>query len=161
VNELLGVKVSNNVETLEVKPHVVYRVYTTKWLDEIKNYNTKDTNGYAGIQGKNMTSFAARSNIGILNYRVHVKGKNWLPWVRDYNLKDSDHGYAGIKGKEIDAVQMTLEGTNDYAVRYRVSPKNSKTWYGWYTNLEGSDNDGYAGVMGQPIDCVQIEIVKK
>jgi hypothetical protein len=78
-----------------------------------------------------------------------------------YNTKDSIAGYAGIKGKEIDAVQMILDGTDEYAVRYRVSPKNSKTWYGWYTNLEGSAKDGYAGVFGQSIDCIQIEIVKK
>jgi hypothetical protein len=144
-----------------VNPEATYRAYAKKWYGEIKNYNTKDGNGYAGIQGKSMTALVAKSNVGTLKYRVHIKGKNWLSWISEYNIKDAINGYAGVKGKEIDAVQMVLEGTDEYAVRYRVSPKNSKTWYGWYTNLKGSGNDDYAGVFGKPIDCIQIEIVKK
>jgi hypothetical protein len=164
VNELLGEKESVGPVEEEVKvvePQAIYRAYAGKWWGEVKNYNTKDVNGYAGVQGKSMTSLVAKSNVGTLKYRVHVKNKGWLSWISDYNIKNSATGYAGIKGKEIDAVQMTLEGTKEYAVRYRVSPKNSKNWYGWYTNLEGDAKDGYAGVFGQPIDCIQIEIVKK
>ncbi len=156
VNKLLKVK-----EPQKITPQVTYRAYAGKWWSEIKDYNTKDANGYAGVQGKSLTSLAARSNVGTLKYRVHLKGKNWLFWISDYNIKDAIAGYAGIKGKEIDAVQMVLEDTDEYAIRYRVSPKNSKSWYGWYTNLEGNDKDGYAGVFGQAIDCIQMEIVKK
>jgi hypothetical protein len=145
-------------------PKALYKVYTGKWLSEIENYNTVNSMGYAGIQGKSMTSLAVRSNVGTLKYRVHIidgKKSRWLGWVNQYNIKDSTYGYAGIKGKEIDAVQMKLEGTNDYSVKYRVSPKNSKTWYGWCTNTTNNAGDGYAGVMGQPIDCIQVSIVKK
>jgi hypothetical protein len=152
VNELLGVK---------VVPHVTYRAYAGKWFSEVKDYNNKDANGYAGAQGKGMSAFAAKTNVGKLKYRVHINGKNWLPWVSGYDVKDSNAGYAGIKGKEIDAIQMTLEGTDEYVIKYRVSPKNSKTWYDWCTNLSNSSKDGYAGVFGNAIDCVQMEIVKK
>lgn len=146
---------------LEIKPQVTYRVYANKWYDEVKGYNNVDANGYAGVQGKSMTALAAESNVGTLKYRVHIKGKNWLPWVSAYDIKDSNNGYAGIKGKEIDAVQMTLEDTDDYVVRYRVSPKESKTWYSWCTNTKDASGDGYAGVFGRAIDCIQMEIVKK
>lgn len=159
VNKLLGVEtVAVNTH---VAPKVTYRAYAGKWWSEIVNYNTKDANGYAGVQGKSMTSLVAKSNVGTLRYRVHLKGKGWLGWISQYNIKDAINGYAGVKGKEIDAVQMTLDGTNEYAVRYRVSPKSSKNWYSWYTNLGGGAGDGYAGSFGQAIDCIQMEIVKK
>ena len=155
VNALLGVK--------EPAPQATYRAYAGKWYSEIKNYNNKDANGYAGVQGKSLTALVAKSNVGTLKYRVHRKGKGWLSWISAYNINDAKNGYAGVKGKDIDAVQMVLEGTDKYAVRYRVSPKSSKTWYNWYTNLkcEGSSKTDYAGKFGEAIDCIQIEIVKK
>lgn len=160
VNKLLGVTEPVK-EAVKVIPQATYRAYAGKWWSEIRNYNTKDANGYAGVQGKSMTSLVAKSNVGTLKYRVHLKGKGWLSWISQYNINDAINGYAGIKGREIDAVQMTLEGTDEYAVRYRVSPKNSKNWYSWYTNLGGGAGDGYAGAFGQAIDCIQMEIVKK
>lgn len=40
-------------------------------------------------------------------YRVHIKGGNWLGWVSKVD-KTSD-GYAGIYGKEIDAIQIKVD----------------------------------------------------
>jgi hypothetical protein len=157
VNELLGVK----KPVVKVEPHVYYRAYAGKWYGEVKDYNTKDANGYAGLQGKSLTSLAVKSSVGTVKYRVHIKGGKWLPWVTGYNVNDSKNGYAGVKGKEIDAVQMTLEGTKDYAIKYRVSPKSNKNWYGWCTNTADKTGDGYAGVFGNAIDCIQAQIVKK
>lgn len=141
--------------------HVYYRAYAGKWYGEIKDYNNTNSDGYAGVQGKGMSGLVAKSTVGTLKYRVHTKGGKWLGWISAYDINNSATGFAGIKGKEIDAVQMTLEGTNEYAVKYRVSPKNSKNWYGWCTNLENNAKDGYAGVFGQSIDCIQVQIVKK
>lgn len=144
--------------------HVYYRAYAGKWYAEIEDYNNTNTIGYAGVQAKYMTALAAKSTVGKLKYRVHIidgKKSRWLSWISAYDVNNAKTGYAGIKGKKIDAVQMTLEGTNEYAVKYRVSPKNSKNWHGWCTNLENNAKDGYAGVMGQPIDCIQVQIVKK
>ena len=160
VNVLIGAIKPN----VAVTPHVKYRAYAGKWYSEITDYNTKDGNGYAGVQSKAMTALTAKSTVGTLKYRVHVidgKKSRWLPWVTGCNINDNNNGYAGIKGKSIDAVQMTLEGTKDYMVKYRVSPVNAKTWYGWCTNATNSAGDGYAGVFGQPIDCIQMEIIKK
>ncbi len=144
--------------------HAYYRAYAGKWWSEIQDYNNTNSNGYAGVQGKSMTALIAKSSVGTLKYRVHIidgKRSRWLGWISGYDVNNASTGYAGIKGKEIDAVQMVLEGTDDYVVKYRVSPKNSKNWYGWCTNLENNAGDGYAGVMGQPIDCIQIYIAKK
>ena len=145
-------------------PHIYYRSYNNKWHSEVVDYNNINSNGYAGVQGKSLTALIAKSTVGNLRYRAHLVGhpsNQWLGWVSGYNINDYKNGYAGIKGKEIDAVQMLLEGTNDYVVKYRVSPKKSKTWYGWCNNLNNESKDGYAGIMGVPIDCIQIYIDKK
>jgi hypothetical protein len=136
--------------------HAKYKVYTNKWWGEVTDYNEKDSNGYAGVQGKNLTALMAKSTKGTLKYRVHLlDSKRWLPWVENYE------DYAGNKGKKIDAVQMKLEGVDGYDVKYRVSPAASKGWYGWCTGLTDATGDGYAGVFGKAIDCIQIDIVKK
>lgn len=162
VNQILAQYAESNKEDLIEKiPDVYYRACTNKWWSEVKNYNTKNSEGYAGVQGKSMTALAVKASIGTIKYRVHLKGGKWLPWITSYDVENAVTGYAGIKGKEIDAVQMILEGTDKYAIKYRVSSKGSKSWYSWYTNLDGGSNDGYAGKMGQAIDCIQMEIVKK
>ena len=133
------------------KISVSYRTYTGKWLPWVKDYNEKDSNGYAGINGKSMTALLVNPERGALQYRVHLlKEKRWLPWVT--NTED----FAGNIGQEIDALQMELINVEGYQVKYRVSPKNSKKWYCWCKGLTDSTGDGYAGVFGVPIDCVQI-----
>jgi hypothetical protein len=133
---------------------VVYKAYTTKWLPEVKNCNDVNARGYAGIQGKKMTAFMAKPSEGWLEYRVHLLGGGWLPFVRNYE------DFAGIRGKAIDAVQMRLVGIDGYQVQYRVSPTANKGWYGWCTGFSDKTGDGYAGVFGKPIDCIQCKIVK-
>ena len=136
--------------------HAKYKVYTNKWWGEVTDYNEKDSNGYAGVQCKNMTALMVKSTKGTVKYRVHLlKSQRWLPWVENYN------DYAGNKGQAIDAVQMKLEGLNGYDVKYRVSPASSKGWYGWCTGITDKTGDGYAGVFGNAIDCIQVDIVKK
>lgn len=135
--------------------HVTYKAYTTKWWPEVVDCNDTDTEGYAGVQGRNMTALMAKPSQGTLRYRVHRLGGTWLPWVENYE------DYAGIRGKAIDAVQMQLVGVDGYEVQYRVSPATSKGWYGWCTGLKDGTGDGYAGVFGKPIDCIQAKIVKK
>lgn len=134
------------------KIHVTYKAYTDKWLPEVVDCNDKDTNGYAGIQGKAMTALMAKPSKGTLKYRVHLVDRGWLPWVENYE------DFAGIRGKAIDAVQMQLLDAPGYEVKYRVSPGKNNGWYGWCTGLKDSTGDGYAGVIGNPVDCIQIKI---
>lgn len=148
VNKLLGVKPDDTI-------HVTYKAYTSKWWPEVVDCNDINADGYAGVQGSNMTAFMAKPDKGTLRYRVHLVGKGWLPWVENYA------DYAGIRGKNIDAVQMQLLNVTGYEVQYRVSPSANKGWYGWCTGLTDASGDGYAGVFGNPIDCIQVKIVKK
>ena len=37
-------------------------------------------------------------------YRVHLKNGPWLSWVS--KVDETNNGYAGIYGKEIDAIQI-------------------------------------------------------
>ena len=41
-----------------------------------------------------------------IHYRVHIKGGSWLSYVTGYSTSDSNNGYAGVLGKEIDAIQV-------------------------------------------------------
>lgn len=154
VNKLLGVE--------ENDLHVTYKAYAGKWWSEIVDCNDDNSYGYAGVQGKNMTSLMAKADKGTLRYRVHLQKENrWLGWVTGYDAKDKRNGYAGNIGQAIDAVQMELTGADGYEIQYRVSPASSKGWYGWCTGLTNAAGDGYAGVFGKPIDCIQMKVVKK
>lgn len=39
-----------------------------------------------------------------VEYRAHIKGGEWLPWVS--KADDTNDGYAGLYGKEIDGIQV-------------------------------------------------------
>lgn len=128
-----------------------YAVRTTrgKILPEVHN-----ANDYAGIRGVPITDIAIKVNKGFVNYRVHVKGGDWLPYVNGYNWNDSRNGYAG-NGKPIDLVQI-IYSDNTSLPSYRVSPLNSD-YYSWQKgNSVGSGQDGYAGASGKAIDRIQI-----
>ena len=92
------------------KGNIYYKVHTLKnkkWLPEVKNRED-----FAGNKGQVIDAFCAKINVKgkTLCYRVHLKkDKKWLDWVTGYNTNDSKNGYAGIIGKEIDAVQMYIK----------------------------------------------------
>ena len=146
---------------VDSKPDVLYRVYANRWFGEIKNYNTTNSNGYAGVENSPIKGLAMKSTKGKLKYRVHIKGGSWLGWISDYNINNWRTGCAGIKTKEIDAIQISLENIDGYQVRYRVSTTRSKSYLGWIEGYNLKDGNGYAGIYGQSIDKVQIEIIKK
>ena len=150
-------KSTSTSSTSSATPSITYCVYNySKWLPSVKNYNNSNDDGYAGIQKQVITGFAAKSSKGTLKYRVHIKGGSWLDWVSKYDINNWDDGCAGIKGKQIDAIQMKLEGVSGYEVKYRVSGISSSSYYPW---VKGTED--YAGVFGDAIDCIQAEIVKK
>lgn len=84
---------------------ITYQVHykNGKWLGEIKNRED-----YAGIYNKPIDAIRMKTNTGkTIHYRVHLRRQNkWLPYVTGYNTSDSDNGYAGILGQEIDAIQI-------------------------------------------------------
>lgn len=134
--------------------HVDYRVHTgKKWLSWVTDCNDTDSDGYAGITGQKMAALQVQPDKGKLVYRVHTVGGSWLSWV------NSDSCWAGNRKREIDAVQMQLEGVPGKQVQYRVSVGGR--WLPWCTGLLDASGDGYAGNLGQAIDRIQVKIVDK
>ena len=75
------------------------------WLPAVTNRSD-----YAGIYNRPIDGLMMTTNTGkTIHYQVHLRrtGK-WLPWVTGYNTGDSNNGYAGIFGQEIDAVRVFL-----------------------------------------------------
>ncbi|MBO5321498.1 MAG: N-acetylmuramoyl-L-alanine amidase [Clostridia bacterium] len=87
--------------------NIIYAVHYKggKWLPEVRNRSD-----YAGIYGKSIDGLMMKTDTEkTLKYRIHLKkAKKWLPWVTGYNKKDSENGYAGILGQEIDAIQIKV-----------------------------------------------------
>lgn len=84
--------------------NVYYKVHYKggKWLPEVKNRSD-----FAGLYNKPIDAFMIKSDSKQLSYRVHLRRTNkWLPWVTGYNENDSNNGYAGIIGQEIDSIQI-------------------------------------------------------
>lgn len=139
-------------------PEVIYRVYADgRWLPAVAGYNEVDGNGYAGIFGREISGIQVRLSDGkTVTVRSHIYGRardNWLPAVTRWD--DTEDGYSGIKGKEIDCIAMKAEGCK---LRYRVHIKGGK-WLPWVSECDIYDyNYGLAGVYGKPIDAVQIMV---
>ena len=147
----------NNNEKIDI----VYQVYTNKWLPEVTNYNIKNSDGYAGIIGQPIRGVAIKSLKGNVKYRVHIKNGGWLSWINQYNINDLSKVYTGLKTKNIDAIQIDLEGLDDYIVKYRVCTTNSTNYLDWVTGYNNIDSNGYAGIFGKTIERLQISIEKK
>lgn len=87
------------------KGNIFYKVHYKggKWLPEVKNRTD-----YAGLFNRPIDGLMMKTDTGVkIYYRVHLRrsGK-WLPWVTGYSEKDSNNGYAGIIGQEIDGIQI-------------------------------------------------------
>ena len=131
-------------------PSITYAVYNGRWLPAVTNLDD-----YAGVNGSGMQGLVAKSSVGTLEYRVHIKGGDWLPWVSKYDTSDWTNGIAGYRNAVIDGVQMRLKGASGYQVRYRVSVFGTTGYYDWVLG----DSD-YAGLYGNTIDCIQAYVMK-
>lgn len=137
------------------KPTLTYRVFADhKWYSEVK--------GLSNIAGRNkqaISAIALKVSRGKIRYRVHLLNGDWLPWVDGYDIKDDINGYAGIKGKVIDGLQVEFEGVGDYKATYRVRMQGEKRFLGWqYNGEKDTKQDGYAGIIGGKIDGLQITL---
>ena len=154
-------KTSTNTPTTSTKIDVVYQVHAKNksWLSEITNYNTTNSNGYAGWLGYAVTGFRAKTKgAGHLEYRAHsLEGNKWYGWRRDYDKDSAGDTFAGTCKTAIDGVQFRIVDASGKHVRYRVHTIG-KGWLSWITDY-GSGSNGYAGWYGYAIDAIQIEIV--
>ncbi|MGN0499671.1 MAG: glycoside hydrolase family 25 protein [Ruminococcus sp.] len=137
------------------KPTLTYRVYADgQWYDEVKGLSN-----IAGRAKQAISGVAVKVSEGNLRYRVHLLNGDWLPWVTGYDIKDDINGYAGIKGKVIDGLQVEFDGVGDYKATYRVRKQGKDKFLPYQHNTEiDSEQDGYAGVIGTKIDGLQITL---
>lgn len=137
------------------KPTLTYRVYADgQWYDEVKGLSN-----VAGRKKQAISGVAVKVSEGKLCYRVHLLNGDWLPWVTGYDINDDNNGYAGIKGKVIDGLQVEFDGVGDYKATYRVRKQGKSNFLYWQYNTEkDSEQDGYAGLIGTKIDGVQITL---
>ena len=86
------------------KGKITYRVHQKggTWLPEVVNLED-----YAGNLGKPIDGLQMKTTEGTIYYRVHIKNGNWLSWVAKWD--NTPEGYAGIYGKEIDAIQIYIK----------------------------------------------------
>jgi hypothetical protein len=133
-----------NNENISNEVNVYYRVKTQKhgWLKEVKNLED-----YAGWENSPITGLAIRVNKGSIKYRVHIKGRGWLPYVTGYDINDFNNGFAGDGVNAIDCVEC-----------YYYTPNNIRPYqYAYYKVndypyqkdlVKGNGFDGFAGVSG-------------
>ena len=118
---------------------------------------------FAGLPGRTITGIAIKVNKGTVKYRVHVKGKGWLPYVTGCNWSDANNGYAGYPGAVIDAVEVYYDTPADIVAKYgyqkaqyRVAPIGGG-YYPWqFDNETGNGQDGHAGCFGIAFDKFQL-----
>ena len=136
------------------KPTLTYRVFADhKWYSEVKGLSN-----IAGRKKQAISAVALKVSRGKIRYRVHLLNGDWLPWVTGYNINDNRNGFAGIKEKVIDAVQVEFSGVSDFKATYRVRKQGAGFW-DWQHNTEkDSSQDGYAGLFGNKIDGLQITL---
>lgn len=134
-----------------------------QWLPWVTNYNNVSSDGYAGIPRKAVTGLKAytvgsQSAVGNLQYRVHLRGGQWLSWVTDASGK-APNDYAGIYGHVIDGIQVRLINKPGYHAEVRVQLTDRTGWLDWSSQYSTGANS-YAGIYGVGIDRIQIRIVK-
>ena len=153
-NNIIGNQPQPTPKPIDTKVNVYYRVKTQKhgWLSEVKNLND-----YAGWENSPITDVAIRVDKGSIKYRVSPKGRDFLPYVTGYNIKDSKNGYAG-NGKPIDRIEVYYYTPND--IRPYKKAKYKVNNYSWqYDNEKTNGQDGYAGAKGVNVTKFQIEII--
>lgn len=146
----------NVFENVKVeKPTLTYRVFADgRWYDEVKGLG-----GVAGRKKQAISALAVKVSKGDIKYRVHLRDGDWLDWVDGYDINDSNNGYAGIKGKVIDAVQVEFSGVGDYKATYRARKQGKNKFMAYQHNTEhDTEQDGYAGVFDTKIDGLQITL---
>lgn len=141
------------------KPDVIYQVYANgRWYDEITNYNEVNSNGYAGVFGKEISGIRVKlSNGKTVTVASHISGNannNWLSAVTKWD--NTSNGYSGWKGKPTDCIAVKADG---HTLKYRVHVKGGN-WLDWVSKYDINDaKNGVAGIYGKPIDAVQIGVV--
>lgn len=132
---------------------ISYRVYSNnvkRWFNVTNDGKTagNETDTIGGIQ------IRTENGCGRIKYRAHLKNGCWLNEVNKWD--DTNNGYAGIKGRDIDGLAVQSEFDK---LIYRVKIKK----YGWLPWVTGYNIyepvNGYAGLLNYEIVAVQIKFL--
>ncbi len=137
------------------KPALTYRAYYDgRWSKEVKGLSEE-----VGEHKQAISAIMVKVSEGYVRCRVHLLNGDWLDWVDGYDINDSNNGYAGIKGKVIDAVQVEFNGAGDFKATYHVRKQGEKKFLDWqYNGEKDTKQDGYAGIFGFKVDGLQITL---
>lgn len=141
---MIKAKLEDNSQISTNVVNCYYKVRTQKhqWLPEVKNLDD-----YAGYENSPITGLAIKVDKGSIRYRVHLKGKGWLPFVTGYNIEDFNNGFAGDGVSVIDCVEVYYYTPNNIRPFKKAKYKVNDYPY-QYDNEKGNGQDGYAGVYG-------------
>lgn len=141
---MIKAKLEDNSQISTNVVNCYYKVRTQKhqWLPEVKNLDD-----YAGYENSPITGLAIKVDKGSIRYRVHLKGKGWLPFVTGYDINDFNNGFAGDIVNIIDCVECYYYTPNNIRPYKKAKYKVNDYPY-QYDNEKTKGQDGYAGVMG-------------
>lgn len=151
---MIKAKIEDKPEPSSNIVNCYYKVRTQKhqWLPEVKNLDD-----YAGYENSPITGLAIKVDKGSIRYRVHLKGKGWLPFVTGYDINDFNNGFAGDGVNAIDCVECYYY-TPDNIRPFKKAKYKVNNYPYQYDNERSSNMDGYAGVFGINITKFQIII---
>ena len=119
----------------------------------------RDTEDYAGIEGRGIDGLTIKVSKGSIKYRLHDE-TGWTSWCAN--------NAPCISKKRADAVQIYYYTPEDYAAKYgykcamyQVSPLSSKAYYPIQIDDDKDASrgmDGYAGAFGKPFDKLRLYI---
>lgn len=145
-------KINNESTSNEVNVYYMARTQKHGWLKEVKNLED-----YAGWENSPITGLAIRVDKGSIRYRVHIKGKGWLPFVTGCDINDFNNGFAGDGVNAIDCVECYYYTPNNIRPFKKAKYKVNNYPY-QYDNEKTNGQDGYAGVYGVSATKFQITI---
>ena len=151
---MIKAKIEDKPEPSSNVVNCYYKVRTQKhqWLPEVKNLDD-----YAGYENSPITGLAIKVDKGSIRYRVHLKGKGWLPFVTGYDINDFNNGFAGDGVNAIDCVECYYD-TPDNIRSFKKAKYKVNNYPYQYDNEKNKGQDGYAGVYGVTATKFQIII---
>ena len=140
------------------KVDVTYELnkYGGGWIGAVKNFNNKNSEGFAGIPYAKHDLFRAKVSKGSIKYRCHdCKSGKWTGWKKDWQACEVASYIDGIQ-----VYYTTPDGYEYQQAWYRSQTTERAGWLAVCCD-DGKSVDGYdgwCGMYGEPLDRIQIAI---
>lgn len=140
------------------KVDVTYELnkYGGGWIGAVKNFNNKNSEGFAGIPYAKHDLFRAKVSKGSIRYRCHdQKSGKWTEWKKDWQACEV--------ASYIDGIQLYYATPSGYKYQQAWYRSQTTERAGWLAVCcdDGNSVDGYdgwCGMYGEPLDRIQIAI---